>query len=131
MQQYIESLYNLPGVTRVYSPFAGPASLAECSMGSFGPDVWIECDQCGWGAWGGKDHIHIDGMQLILLCQWCFEVPDPPFWINNQVSSRLPNQEDNQVSARLLNHVYGRIIAPEPIVGNIQGCPRTHRGANF
>ena len=90
MRQYIEWLYSLPGVTRVYSPFAGrPESFAQAHMGSFGPEVWITCHQCGWGAWGGKDHVHIDGVELILLCQWCFEVPDPPFWTTRPRTSHF------------------------------------------
>ena len=89
MYQYIESLYRLPGVAKVYNPFVGPASFAECSMGSWGPNVWIDCDHCGWGAWGGKDHIHIDGWELTVLCQWCFETPDPPFWTTRQKTAHF------------------------------------------
>jgi hypothetical protein len=49
-------------------------------MGAWGDEVWIICDECGWGALGGQDHIGIDGPNLVVVCLWCFNVPQPPFW---------------------------------------------------
>ena len=51
-------------------------------MGSRG-DQWIMCDACGWGAVGGRDHYDIvghDGYVLTVLCRWCFQIPEPPYW---------------------------------------------------
>ena len=50
------------------------------NMGSWGKEQWIQCDQCGWGNYGGCDHVDIDGYVLTILCRWCFSVPQPPFW---------------------------------------------------
>jgi hypothetical protein len=49
-------------------------------MGAWGDEVWIICDECGWGALGGQDHIGIDGPNLVVVCLWCFNVPQPPSW---------------------------------------------------
>ena len=88
--QYFSYLYSLPGVSKVYNPFvawsatrvdfAPPGGIHCHAMGSWDPDYWITCDQCGWGKNGGTDHVDIDGIPNIILCRWCFEVPDPPFW---------------------------------------------------
>ena len=48
-------------------------------MGSWG-DQWIKCDVCSWGAVGGRDHYDIDGFELTVLCRWCFQIPNPPYW---------------------------------------------------
>ena len=48
-------------------------------MGSWG-DQWVECQICGWGAYGGTDHCDVDGFELTVICKWCLNVPSPPYW---------------------------------------------------
>ena len=45
---------------------------------------WIECSKCRWGSDGGRDHYDIDDIDdYVILCRWCFQVPDPPYWTLN------------------------------------------------
>ena len=61
--------------------------MGSGASAEWGPDVWITCDECGWGAQGGTDHVEIDGtntylgsIRNLILCRWCFDIPNPPFW---------------------------------------------------
>ena len=57
--------------------------MGSGASAEWGPDTWITCEECGWGAQGGTDHIEIDGIRSVrdvILCRWCFDVPNPPFW---------------------------------------------------
>ena len=65
------------------------------SADEWGPNTWIECQDCGWGSQGGVDHIQIDGyrgVHDVVLCKWCFDIPNPPYWTTlNRTKHYLEN----------------------------------------
>ena len=69
---------------RIWSPVGSMGSEASAE---WGPDTWITCEECGWGAQGGIDHVEVDDLpsqenpaRNLILCRWCFDIPKPPFW---------------------------------------------------
>ena len=80
---------------RVWSPVGSTNSDGDLE---WGPDTWVLCEACGWGSYGGVDHIEVDTVpsrihagQLPILCRWCFDTPRPPFWTTYQNSRHFLN----------------------------------------